>query len=160
MFQEFRLFQHCSNVQTNDLSLTLVSQVDWLVPTMTSAHMYSGSTSMQRLALNVGAPAFRFQDSRQTTSRWVSSDRAVLIQTDQEAVFNMETPWKSQWVHIVLDCGSQCSYITERLTKELSLTTRRSSRLQSWRLDPVANKLEFAGSRNLACSLKMDRHVP
>ena len=41
----------------------------------------------------------------------------------------METPQKSQRVWIVLDCGSQRSYITEWLTEELSLTSRKEQSL-------------------------------
>ena len=102
--------------------------MDRPLPTTTSAH--GQSTSTQRSTLNVGAPAFSFQDPRQTTSLWVSSDRAVLLQTAQATVFNTETPQKSQRVRIVLDCGSQRSYVTERLTEELSLTTRKEQSLR------------------------------
>ena len=116
-----------SNVQMSNSSLILSSQGDQPVPTTTSSH--SVSTSTPRSTLNVGAPTFNSQASHQTTLLWVSSDRAILLQTAQATVFNMETPQKSQQIRIFFDCGSQHSYVTERLTEELSLTTWKEQSL-------------------------------
>ena len=82
------------------------------------------SATDQQPTLNAGAPSFQSQDSRSTTSLWVRLDQAVLLQTVQTLAFNPEVPQKSQQVRIVLDCGSQRSYVTERLMKELSLNAQ------------------------------------
>ena len=55
------------------------------------------------------------------TSLWVRSDRAILLQTAKVAAFNPSDPRASQLVRIVLDTGSQRSYITNSVKEKLSL---------------------------------------
>ena len=98
------------------------SRANLSVPSTASSR--DESATAQQSTLNAGAPSFRSQDSRSTTSLWVRSDQAVLLQTAQALAFNPEVPQKSQQVCIVLDCGSQRSYVTERLMKELSLNAQ------------------------------------
>lgn len=73
-----------------------------------------------RSKLNAGAPAFQTQEHR-STSLWVNSSRSILLQTAQALVFNPSSPHLSQQVRIVLDSGSQRSYVTKRVARELSL---------------------------------------
>ena len=75
-------------------------------------------STLHASSLNAGAPAF---ESTSSTSLWVSSDRAVLLQTAQAQVFNLEAPQHCKQVRIVLDCGSQHSYISDRVAGDLSL---------------------------------------
>ena len=78
-------------------------------------------SSSQHSTLNAGGPTFSSQQSHQSTSLWVGSDRAVLLQTAQALASNPDAPQKSRQVRIVLDCGSQRSYVTEQVAKDLSL---------------------------------------
>ena len=43
---------------------------------------------------------------------WTYSSRRVLLQIATAVVFNPDDPSQATQVHIVLDTGSQCSYIT------------------------------------------------
>ncbi len=76
----------------------------------------------QRSGLNAGAPTFQSQEPRSTTTLWVNSGRTVLLQTAQSRAFNPDSPHQSRRVRIVLDSGSQRSYVTEHVARELSLT--------------------------------------
>ena len=58
--------------------------------------------------LNPEAPAYA--PTPPTTSLWIWSDRAILLQTAKAASFNPSDPRVSQLVQIVLDTGSQRSY--------------------------------------------------
>ena len=78
------------------------------------------SPATQQSRLTAGALAFQSQNPR-STSLGVNSDRADLLQTAQALVFNPSTPQRSRRVRIVFDCGSQRSYITEQVARELSL---------------------------------------
>ena len=77
--------------------------------------------STQQSTLNADVPAFTSCKTRSTTSLWVSSDRAVFLQIVQAQAFNPNVPQKTRQVRIVLDCGSQRSYVTEQMAKELKL---------------------------------------
>jgi len=79
-----------------------------------------GASATERPGLNAEAPSFQSQNCH-STSLWVNSDQAVLLQTAQALVFNPTAPQMSRHVRMVLDCGSQRSYITDQVVKELSL---------------------------------------
>ena len=72
-------------------------------------------STLNASTLNAGAPAF------ESTSLWVSSDQAVFLQTAQAQVFNLEAPQNCKQVRIVLGCGSQRSYISDGVARDLSL---------------------------------------
>ena len=78
-------------------------------------------------SLDVKAPVFMSQD--RTTNLWVNSDRAVLLQTAQAQVLNPDSPAHSRMVRIVFDSGSQRSYITQQVARELSLTPKGKQQL-------------------------------
>ena len=69
--------------------------------------------------LNPQAPAYT--PTPPTTSLWVRTDRAILLQTAKAVAFNPSDPHVTQLVRIVLDTGSQRSYITDGVRKNLSL---------------------------------------
>lgn len=75
--------------------------------------------AVQRTGLNPAAPAYHSQNA--STSLWVISDRTVLLQTAQALAFNPDIPQVSRKVRIVLDAGSQRSYVTEQAARDLSL---------------------------------------
>ena len=74
-----------------------------------------------RSGLNAGAQAFQSNEPRSTTL-WINSSRTVLLQTAQAQAFNPVFPHQSQKVRIVLDSGSQRSYVTKQVAKDLALT--------------------------------------
>lgn len=57
-----------------------------------------------------------------STALWTSSSQAVLLQTAQATAFNPDSPGTSCRVRIVFDCGSQRSYVTEQVARDLSLS--------------------------------------
>ena len=58
-----------------------------------------------------------------TGNLWIYSSGSVLLQTAQTIAFNPDCLSKTQRVRIVLDTGSQRSYITESARKSLALAT-------------------------------------
>ena len=57
-----------------------------------------------------------------TASLYVDADKTVLLQTAQASIFNPQRSQASLQVRVVLDTGSQRSYITNRAKDALSLT--------------------------------------
>ena len=57
-----------------------------------------------------------------TASLYVDADKTVLLQTAQASIFNPQRSQASLQVRVVLDTGSQRSYITDRAKDALSLT--------------------------------------
>ncbi len=72
------------------------------------------------LATGVNPAAAPFQPASSTTL-WASSSQAILLQTARTAAFNPASPENSCRVRIVFDCGSQRSYVTEQVARNLSL---------------------------------------
>ena len=71
-----------------------------------------------RTGLNANAPSFL---SHNTTSLYVTANKTVLLQTALTTVRNPHQPMKHQNIRVVLDLGSQRSYITQRTARALSL---------------------------------------
>ena len=67
--------------------------------------------TQQPFGINPSAPA----SQPSTTSLWTSSNQGILLQTAQVMVFNPDDPQHSKQVRVVLDSGSQQSYVTEWL---------------------------------------------
>lgn len=72
------------------------------------------------LAVGLNPAATPFQPPT-STALWTSGNQAILLQTAQAGVFNPNDVQRSKNVRIVLDSGSQRSYITEQLKMDLSL---------------------------------------
>ena len=57
-----------------------------------------------------------------TASLYVDADKTVLLQTAQADIYDLQKPQASMRVRVILDTGSQRSYITNRAKNALSLT--------------------------------------
>ena len=66
--------------------------------------------------MNPNLPVFQ-----PTTTCYVSTCNTVFLQTAKAPAFNVEQPHKKMNAQLLLDSGSQCSYITERACKKLAL---------------------------------------
>ena len=75
-------------------------------------------TSEPMSALNPDAPT-----NQPPTTNTMWTDKSVLLQTAQATTFNPDHPSKTSKVQIVLDTGSQRSYITENVKNQLTLST-------------------------------------
>lgn len=64
------------------------------------------------------APPFQPPTS---TALWTSGSQAVLLQTARALVYNPDEPQRFKHIRIVLDSGSQRSYVTEQLKMDLGL---------------------------------------
>jgi hypothetical protein len=60
---------------------------------------------------------------------WTFSNKEVLLQTAQVSVFNPNSPTDTAKVRVVMDTGSQRSYLTTRIKNLLSLTPIGTQRL-------------------------------
>ena len=105
----------CSrNAPTSEAPLVMNSPVTSQPRTEPSAGRNAG--------LNPQAPVYA--PTPPTTSLWVRGDQAILLQTAKVAAFNPSDPRAFQLVRIVLDTGSQRSYITNSVKEKLSLVPK------------------------------------
>ena len=93
------------------------------VPTISASKGDTGGeqqphSTTQPASMNPAAPTFRPPAS---LTLWTCANQAVLLQTAQAVVFNPDNPQRSKRVRIILDLGSQRSYVTEELRRELAL---------------------------------------
>lgn len=79
----------------------------------------------RRPTLNPEAPSY----PAPTTTMWVDTNQTVLLQTAQAVIFNPGSPHISFEARIVLDTGSQRSYITDHAKTKLSLTSDGEQRM-------------------------------
>ena len=90
------------------------------------------STSSSQVAhgsgLNPGASPYAPTQTTATLCTGVCRG-AVLLQTARTYAHNPGNPWQSMEVRILLDSGSQRSYITEQAQRQLSLLPEREQRL-------------------------------
>ena len=49
------------------------------------------------------------------------NEKAVLLQTVKATAFNLLNRDKQMDLQVVFDCGSQCSYVTDRVSRTLAL---------------------------------------
>ena len=56
-----------------------------------------------------------------SSTLYTESDHTVLLQTAQATIYNSCRPHISDKIRVVLDCGSQQSYITDVVKRKLSL---------------------------------------
>ena len=80
----------------------------------------SESVSENVGGLNPGATTYNPPSTR---TLWTYSDKHVLLQTAQAIVFNPDCPSKKLRVRIVMDTGSQKSYVTDRVSERLTLNS-------------------------------------
>ena len=62
-----------------------------------------------------------YKQPEPTTTCCASTSNAILLQTAKAFAFNLEQPSRNITVHILMDSGSQCSYITEQACRKLRL---------------------------------------
>ena len=104
-------------------SLTTLSGTEPPEPSLNpSAHAHSTSVP----TLNPSALAFT---SSTATSLYVDSNRAILLQTALTEVSNPHDPSLTLRLRIVMDSGSQRSYLTQRVRDTLALPASGKQRL-------------------------------
>ena len=74
--------------------------------------------SSSKTPLDANAPAYTPTTS---STLYTESDHTVLLQTAQATIYNPCRPHISDKIRVVLDCGSQQSYITDVVKRKLSL---------------------------------------
>lgn len=77
------------------------------------------TTTTPKPGLNPAAATYK---AKPTTSLFVDSNKTVLLQTARALVYNPCMPQASLEVRIILDSGSQRSYVTTRVKNALTLT--------------------------------------
>ena len=100
------------------------TSVDTPAPSTASGPATSTTTHS---ALNPSAPAY--VPASNSTSMCASSNDIILLQTALANVSNPEDPSQVQKVRIVMDCGSQRSYLTTRVRDNLSLSATDNENL-------------------------------
>ena len=78
----------------------------------------AGTESDKTSELNPQARAYR----PKTSNMWTYTGRQVLLQTAQTTAFNPDCPSISTRVRVVMDTGSQMSYIADAARQQLALT--------------------------------------
>ena len=76
-------------------------------------------------ALNPQTPAFTSPPTSTSTSLYVDSSRAVLLQTAVTEAYNPTNPSLTMRFRIIMDSGSQRSYLTDRVKNALGLKSVR-----------------------------------
>ena len=76
--------------------------------------------------LYAGAPPFNPPSSQ---ALWTYSGKHVLLQTAQATAINPDCPSKTRRIRIVMDTGSQRSYVTDRVREQLALTAAGKQRM-------------------------------
>ena len=145
-----------SSVHTGTGAFNDTNHSQGSVPDASTSRPPGGSPAAQRSGLNAGAPTFQAQAPR-STSLWVNSDRAILLQTAQALVSNPNVPQHSRNAHLILDCGSQRSYITERLAKELMLVPEGRQTLTIMTFGSNEERRRTCDSVRLSLTLKNGR---
>ena len=140
----------------SNLDGTTHSQAQKPKPAINLTWSPRGSPASHQSGLNAEASASQSQNCR-STSLWVNTDRAVLLQMAQALVFNPHAPQNSCGVQIVLDCGSQRSYVTEQVVKELLLAPEGEQPLTIMTFGLSKEQSCVCESARLSLALRMDR---
>ena len=115
---------HCRGRHHSSLCHQATSRASPLSASLTSTSTQNTgepSETQHGTGMNPNAPTFKLLTPMKPHAFCMSSTQGVLLQTAQAVVFNPDNPQHSKRVRIVLDSGSQRSYITQRLQHELSL---------------------------------------
>ena len=111
--------RHHSSICSRNVPTAPTSGVPPVTSSSTTNQQRADSTAGHNSALNPQAPAYA--PTPTTTSLWVRTDRSILLQTAKATAFNPSSPGMSQSVRVVLDTGSQRSYVTNSVKEKLSL---------------------------------------
>ena len=127
----------------------------------------TGSQTPQLRGLNPETPPF--EPPQATGSFLVNGTNAILLQTAQAIAFNLEQPEKRMQLHVLLDSGSQCSYVTKGACKRLalcslgsksvSIMTFGSRQEQSTHCEVVKLGLELENSLHMELKLLAVPHI-
>ena len=127
----------------------------------------SSASQTQSRGLNPKTPSF---EPTQTAATFLANDTsAIFLQTAQATAFNLEQPCKRMKLHLILDSGSQCSYITKNACKRLalrflgsksvSIMTFGSKKEQSASCEVVKLGLELKNSEHMELKLLVVPHI-
>ena len=90
---------------------------------------------------------------------YVDTKTPVLLQTAKARIYNLEDPQRAQDVRILLDNGSQQSYVTEEIQHTLSLTTESVETMVIKTFGSNQEKRRSCGVVHLGMSLKGGGHL-
>ena len=112
-----------SGEATRNSSVSSGSQVQHPSATNVTQAQSPCTTSGQSTSASPGLnpQAVSYTPTESTPTLWVNTDQAVLLQTAKAVAFNPNDPGISMTVRIVLDTGSQRSYITDDARQRLAL---------------------------------------
>ena len=85
-----------------------------------SSHVNVSSDATPLRGLNPTTPPFRPPEPPSTICN-AGSNTAILLQLVKAIVINLNQPTRKNTVHILMDGGSQCSYITSKACRKLGL---------------------------------------
>ena len=102
--------------------------------------------------LNPTVPSFGH-----TTTMYTCSNQTVLLQMAKAVAVNPDDTTCSMEVYIILDNGSQKSYITSRIKKLLRLRALSKTPLSIMSLEPVKRKGKFVRQSRLDCAIEKVR---
>ena len=117
--------------------------------------------------MNPKTPSF---EPTQTAATFLANDTsAIFLQTAQATAFNLEQPCKRMKLHIILDSGSQCSYIPKNACKTLalhflgsksvSIMTFGSKKERSASCEVVKLGLELKNKKHMELKLLVVPHI-
>ena len=119
------------------------------------------STPPTNTASDKSNPPLRSPKASSTTDTsglCVQTTRGVLLQTARAVIFNPNQPDQSQEVRVILDSGSQRSYITEQTKKSLGLTSRDKRTMSIITFGSREKKQQVCYAVTVGMKLKNDSH--
>ena len=94
-------------------------------PLVSNSGTDSGVASKHTPPAGINVAATQFKPSS-SLNLWTYANQTVLLQTAQAQVFNPLAPQRSQQVRIVLDSGSQQSFVAEQVARKLPSHEKRN----------------------------------
>ena len=111
--------------------------------------------------LNNPTPMVRFANppaTTDTTGLYVQASRGVLLQTARAIVFNPHQPDRSIEVRVILDSGSQRSYITEQTRRSLGIASQQKKTMSIITFGSSEKKQQICHTVLVGIRLKNDTH--
>ena len=125
------------------------------------------NNSVKQRGLDHNAPPFKGPEPTHTC--YSNNKDAILLQTAQAVAFNLDQPSRKLEAQILMDSGSQCSYITKRAcrllalrpigTKSITIMTFGSREEQPTECDIVKLGIELRGGGCLELKLLSVTHI-
>ena len=119
----------------------------------------SSTSNPPRSSLNPEAPTYA--PSVSDPALWTYSSKRVLLQTATAIAFNPDNPSKTSRVRIVLDTGSQNSYVIDNVRNQLSLKTggERSMSIATFGSSEAERRVCKYTTIRLKCKDNSDMHL-